>query len=171
MRFVGLLLGLLLWATTASAQSLDERAVKAAYVYNFIRFTEWPIALEQPFYLCILGRTSLDNALSQLEGQPVRHGITVRVVHVAAGDDLSFCHSLYFDESQRRQIDVLLRHLNSAPILTITDAQGLADRGAMIEMGTQRNRIAFEVNLWAAQQAEMHISARLLKLARHVATR
>lgn len=170
MRFARLLLILLLWASSALAQQ-DERAVKAAYIYNFLHFTEWPIPLDQPFYLCILGRTSLDDELRQLENQLVRHDITIAVEHVTISDDLEFCHSLYFDDSQRRQLDSLLRKLNAAPVLTISDAEGLADRGVMIEMDTLHNKVAFEINLSAAHRADMDFSARLLKLARYVATR
>lgn len=170
MKLACLFLTLLLWASSALAQQ-DERAVKVAYIYNFLRFTEWPIPLEQPFYLCVLGRTPLDDELLQLENQPVRQDTVIDVVHVAIGDDLEFCHSLYFDDAQRRQIDMLLRQLNAAPILTISDAEGFADRGVMIEMGTLRNRVVFEVNLSAAQLADMDISAQLLKLARYVAIR
>ncbi|RDL45684.1 DUF4154 domain-containing protein [Marinomonas piezotolerans] len=161
----------LLLCVTVQAQPVDERSVKAAYIYNFLRLTEWPIPLEQPFYLCILGRTPLDGALNKLTGQPVRSHTNIRVINVTIGDELAVCNALYFDQSQYRQIDVLMRRLMSAPILTITDVQGLADRGTMIEMSTQDNRVVFEINLRAAQQAEIHISARLLKLARHVATR
>ena len=174
MRLLNILLTVffaLLLCEKVYAQSVDERSVKAAYIYNFIRLTEWPTPLEQPFYLCILGRSSLDNALNKLSGQPVRTDIHIRVINVDIGDDLSSCNALYFDDSQHRQIDVLMRRLVSSPILTITDVQGLADRGTMIEMSTQRNRVVFEVNLGAAQRAEIRISARLLKLARHVATR
>ena len=161
----------LLMVATVHAQPVDERSVKAAYIYNFLRLTEWPIPLGQPFYLCILGRTSLDSALHELAGESVRSDISISVINVNIGDELEWCNALYFDDSQHRQFNVLLRKLMSAPILTITDVRGLADRGTMIEMSTQRNRVTFEVNLRAAQQAEIHISARLLKLARHVATR
>lgn len=161
----------LLMCIKVQAQPVDERSVKAAYIYNFIRLTEWPIPLEQPFYLCILGRTPLDSALNELTGQQVRSNIRISVINVNIGDELTLCNALYFDDSQHRQIDVLMRSLVSSPILTITDVQGLADRGTMIEMSTLRNRVVFEINLRAAQRAEIHISARLLKLARHVATR
>lgn len=161
----------LLLCVKVQAQPVDERSVKAAYIYNFLRFTEWPIALVDPFNFCILGHTPLDSALHELTGQPVRPDTYINVINVNIGDELALCNALYFDDSQHRQIDALLRKLMSAPILTITDAQGLADRGTMIEMNTQRNRVTFEVNLTAAQQAEIHISARLLRLARHVATR
>ena len=75
------------------------------------------------------------------------------------------CQLLYVEESQKKHFGAALARLNSHPVLTVTDAEGLADRGAMIEIRRQGSRLAFDVNLSAARQVKLDFSARLLKLA------
>jgi len=169
-RLLPIALTILLQAPPALAQ-IDERTVKAAYIYNFLQFTEWPTSPNEPFDLCVLGNTALDAELSKLQGKPVRNGTHISIRHVSLNDDLSSCEALYLDDGKRRQVDYLLRKLIDSPVLTISDAEGLADRGVMIEMVTGQNRIVFDVNLKAAREVDMNFSARLLKLARYVATR
>ena len=151
------------------AAQVDERAVKAAYLFNFIQFTQWPVPPDEPFRLCVLGRTPLDEQLAQLEGKQVLGGLHITVRHVAPRDSLAGCHALYLDDSQRGQVDEVLGKLGSAPVLTITDGDGLADRGLMIEIHKRDTRLGFEVNLRMARKANINVSARMLKLASYVA--
>jgi hypothetical protein len=155
-------------AQPAAAQ-VDERALKAAYLFNFIQFTQWPVPPDEPFRLCVLGRTPLDEQLAQLEGKQVLAGLHISVRHVVLRDSLAGCHALYLDDSQRGQADEVLGKLGSAPVLTITDSDGLADRGLMIEIHKRDARLGFEVNLKMARRANISFSARMLKLASYVA--
>jgi hypothetical protein len=151
------------------AAQVDERALKAAYLFNFIQFTQWPVPPDEPFRLCVLGRTPLDEQLAQLEGKQVLGGLHISVRHVGPRDSLAGCHALYLDDSQRGQVDEVLGKLGSAPVLTITDSDGLADRGLMIEIHKRDARLGFEVNLKMARKANISFSARMLKLASYVA--
>jgi hypothetical protein len=165
-----LLLALLLAGLSQPGTAqVDERALKAAYLFNFIQFTQWPAPPDEPFRLCVLGRTPLDEQLAQLEGKQVLGGLRVNVRHVGPRESLGGCHALYLDDSQRSQVDEVLGKLGSAPVLTITDSDGLADRGLMIEIHKRDARLGFEVNLKMARQANISFSARMLKLASYVA--
>lgn len=166
-RLIGVLMALAGLAAPASAQ-IDERQVKAAYIYNFIQFTQWPQPLEEPMVLCVLGRSDIDAELRALHGRVVLNGLRVQVRHQAPADDLSPCQVLYLDESQRGQWFEVQRRLRGMAVLTVTDADGLADRGAMIEIGRREQRLTFEVNLAAARTAGLMFSARMLKLASYV---
>jgi hypothetical protein len=159
-------LGLL--AAPAGAQ-VDERALKAAYLFNFIQFTQWPVPPDEPFRLCVLGHTPLDEQLTKLEGKPVLGGLHISVRHVTPANRSPGCHALYLDDSQRAQAEEVLGRLASAPVLTITDSDGLADRGMMIEIHKRDARLGFEVNLKVARRANLNFSARMLKLASFVA--
>ena len=161
---LALLLGL---AGPAVAQS-DERALKAAYLYNFLQFTQWPVPPEEPFRLCVLGRTPLDQELERLAGRPVLGERHISVRRVEAHDALAECHALYVDDSQRGQVDQVLRRLDDAPVLTITDGDGLADRGLMIEIRRRDLKLGFDVNLAVARRARLNFSARMLKMASYV---
>jgi hypothetical protein len=160
-------LSLWVFAPSVSAQ-VDERALKAAYLFNFIQFAQWPVPPDEPFQLCVLGRTALDEHLARLEGKPVLTGLRVSVRHVELREELGNCHALYLDDSQRGNVDAVLYRLASAPVLTITDGDGLADRGVMIEIHKRESRLGFEVNLKVARQSHIQFSARMLKLASYV---
>jgi hypothetical protein len=167
---IALLLGA--WLATLAAPAaaqVDERALKAAYLFNFIQFTQWPVPPEEPFRLCVLGRTPLDEHLARLEGKPVLTGLHISVRHVGARESMAGCHALYIDDSQRGQVDEVLARLGGAPVLTITDGDGLADRGLMIEINKSDARLGFEVNLKVARRVNINFSARMLKLASYVA--
>lgn len=159
----------LLWPAASALAQVDERALKAAYLFNFIQFTQWPVPPEEPFRLCVLGRTPLDEHLARLEGKPVLNGLHVSIRHVMPRESLAGCHALYVDDSQRQQVDEVLGRLAGAPVLTITDGDGLADRGMMIEIHKRDARLGFEVNLKVARRANINFSARMLKLASYVA--
>lgn len=159
---------LLLHAPAARAQA-DERALKAAYLFNFIQFTQWPVPPEEPFRLCVLGRTPMDEHLAKLEGKPVLGGLHISVRRLGPREPFTGCHALYLDDSQRGQADEVLNRLAGAPVLTITDGDGLADKGMMIEIHKREARLGFEVNLKVARRANLAFSARMLKLATYVA--
>lgn len=156
-------------AAPHAAAQIDERALKAAYLFNFVQFTQWPIPPDEPFRLCVLGRTPLDEQLAKLEGKPVLGRLHISVRHVMPREPLNGCHALYVDDSQRAQVDEVLGRLAGSPVLTITDSDGLADRGIMIEIHKREARLGFEVNLKVARQANLIFSARMLKLASYVA--
>jgi hypothetical protein len=169
-RLAALLLGLaaLLVAPRAQAQ-VDEREMKAAYLFNFIEFTQWPVPPDEPFRLCVLGRTRLDEQLARLDGKVARGDRHISVRHVGLDDSLEQCHALFVDEGQRANVDELLKRLAASPVLTVTDGSGLADRGLMIEIHKRAAKLGFEVNLNVARRANISFSARMLKLASYVA--
>ena len=152
-------------------EPVDERAMKSAYLYNFALFAQWPNLPDTDFQLCVLGTTPLDAELGRLRGKPVQNGLPIAMRWITPGEPLEGCQLLYVDEHNRKTLDSLIRRLGSLPVLTITDATGFADRGIMIEMRKQGQRIVFDVNLAAARRARLDFSARLLKLASFVANR
>ncbi|WP_433861556.1 YfiR family protein [Pseudomonas thivervalensis] len=155
------------WADAA----VDERAMKAAYIYNFTLFAQWPSLPDADFQFCVLGSTPLDEELTRLEGKKAQNGLPISIRWVLPTESLLGCQVLYIDERHRRALDSLLHQLAESPVLTITDAAGFADRGIMIEMRRQGPRIVFDVNLAAARRVNLDFSARLLKLASFVAYR
>ncbi|UZD97781.1 YfiR family protein [Pseudomonas corrugata] len=150
---------------------VDERAMKVAYLYNFTLFAQWPSLPNADFQLCVLGATTLDEELTGLNGKRAQNGLPIAVRWITPNASLTGCQVLYVDEHNRRTLDSLLRQLAAAPVLTITDATGFADRGIMIEMRRQGSRVVFDVNLAAARRVNLDFSSRLLKLASFVANR
>lgn len=156
---------LLLAAGPGFAQPVAEHDMKAAFVFNFAVFTEWPadvLAPNAPLNLCVGGPSPLVQSLAQLQDRVVNgHALTVR--QASAG--LRGCHLLVVDKPDRERWQAWRRELGGATVLTISD-----DRrdGAVILLTVDQDRIAFEVDLAAARAARLNLSSKLLRLARSV---
>lgn len=147
----------------------DELAVKVAFLYNFMLFTQWPDQLPNPVRLCVLGSSPLDGPLRGLNGRSVAGNNVLAVSNVRPEDPLEQCNAIYIDDTQRQHLKVVLERLRNLPVLTVTDGEGLAGRGVMIEIGRRDLRLGFEVNLEPSKRARLQFSSRMLKLASHVA--
>jgi hypothetical protein len=156
-------------AAHAEAGSI-EYAVKAAYLYKFAPFVQWPPAAfaspSSPFHLCILGRdpfgASLDRAVNgqRVDDRPVMVRRLQRV------DAASGCHILYLGASSSQTAAEALRAVRGLPILTVAD-NGRAD-GAIIRFVVRDNRVRFDIDTEAAGANRVTISSKLLALATSV---
>jgi hypothetical protein len=157
------------WFTHATAQSSSEPAVKAGFVYNFAKFTEWPAGVlgGTQISLCLIGGDPLGAVQTLLDGKPLQ-GRSVVVRHNVRAEEARGCGIVFItDVDERRQSDAL-RALRGLPVLTIGDGDGFVDAGGMIGLVTADDRIQFEVNLDPSQRAGLKINSQLLKLARAV---
>lgn len=153
----------------ARAEPSADAVVKAGFVYNFAKFTEWPTgALSGPqVSLCLVGGDPMGAISSLLEGKPLQ-GRMLTVRRNVRGDEIKNCAIVYLtDVDERRQNDAL-RAVRSLPVLTIGDAEGFADAGGVIGLVSADDRIQFEINIDASQRAGLKIHSQLLKLARSV---
>lgn len=157
---------LCLCAMLAGGAELAEYEVKAAFLYNFAKFTEWPRATAgKGLRFCVLGRDPFGAALDALADKTVRDR-PIEVAHGIDAGEAKSCDLLFMHEPDGEPRDAALQLLAGAPILTIGDQPGFVRGGGMIEMVMVENRVQFEVNLDAVQSAKLKISAQLLKLAR-----
>lgn len=174
----GLALGLLLplavfAAATAQAQtSPTESEVKAAFVYNFLRFAEWPatVSPRDTITVCVSGGEALTAALSTIEGRQV-HGKPIVLKRNARPDDVSACHALVTTDGDVLRSAELLRATRNLPVLTIGDAAGFAAAGGCIELVIADKRVQFEVNVDAVNRAGLRLSSQLLRLDRRLRER
>lgn len=148
-----------------------EYQVKAAFLYTLLKFVEWPdgIAAGAPPPLClaILGQDPFGDDLEAVRGKIAR-GRTVVIRRYRRVEDVKECDLLFISASERGRLARILRQLQGSPILTVADQDGFCEAGGMINLVTARNRVAFEINVAAAQRAGLRISSQLLKLARIV---
>ncbi len=152
---------------TTSA-GLPEYTVKAAFVYNFARFTEWPDAAFQdaasPLRLCVLGQDPFDGALNSIAGKTVGDR-ELRVSYPIWASEVGDCHILFISESAGSRLTEIVTHLDGSPVLTIGDTPETARSGGIIGLENVENRIRFQVNLDAAQRSGLRLSSRILDLA------
>ncbi len=149
----------------------EEYQVKAAYLFNFAKFVEWPAqafrAPDAPLVLCVAGRDPFGGVLAAYERRIV-HGRELRVRRNVAVGELRGCHLLYVSESEERRLAPTLAAAVDMPVVTVSDLDGFIDAGGMIGLVEADARIQFEVNLGSASRAGIRVSAQLLRLARRV---
>jgi len=164
------LAALLLSSAPAGAQSVTAPALKAAFLYNFANFTEWPadaLAPGQRLSLCVIGDNAVADALEQtIKGRGVdNHELTVTVIKAADSGILS-CHLLYVSGVDPKRTDQLLFALSGSSVFTVGDGDRFAELGGVAQLILENGRMRFGVNVEAARRAHLKISSKLLSLAR-----
>jgi hypothetical protein len=154
---------------TVAAQKPAEYQVKAAYLYGFGRFVDWPpdtpTAADGAFVLCVLGEDPFGRLLDQateggqLKNQPVAVRRIVRV------EDASACDTLFVSASEQSRLPRILLLLAHRPVLTVGDSPEFAKSGGMIGFTMEGSRVRFTVNLAAAQAAGLMPQSELLRVA------
>lgn len=160
------LLWLLLWGVGLGA--VEAPQLKAAFLLNFAKFTQWPDPAAESISVCFATVAEpVGAALAKLGETRIREGSLVvrRGVRLR---DMTGCRIVFLgaaDEHLRRE---LLDRLRQQPTLTLSDLAGFAEEGGMIELFLDEGRLRFIINLSAIKQADLEVSARLLGLARGV---
>ncbi len=143
-----------------------EYEVKAAYVFNFGKFVQFPAGPPgATFDLCIAGSDPFGAALTATVDGETINARAIRVRHLAALGDPRGCHILFVSRSLGPEVAGLLTTLAAAPVLTVSDLPGFVRRGGMVEFVTQAGKVRFEINLPAAQNAGLVLSSELLRVA------
>jgi hypothetical protein len=147
-----------------------EAEVKAAFVFNFIKFVEWPSSAfrspEDPILLSVLGNDSTGAALASLDGKKVSgRRVVVRKVPVLSGLERS--HVLFVGASEKTALSVL-RAAQRWPVLTVADFEGFAGRGGTIGFVRQDDRVGFEISEETARKVGLKVDAKLLYLGKSV---
>lgn len=162
----------LLWpASSAWAAGPSEAQVKAAYLINFAKLTDWPAATfdagQGEFQACLLTQRGegIGPALARLAGKNIQ-GRALQVKQGARLNELRACQLLVLESGEERQLPAVLEALGNSPTLTVGDFEDFGRKGGMIELGIQDKRIVFDVNLDASTRSGLNFSAQLLKLAR-----
>ena len=158
----------LLPGSAAVAQDVTEPALKAAFIYNFARFTTWPpdLPATDSFVICVLGDTAVGDALEravagrQLMDRPV---IITRVTPATAKRT---CRILYVSGVPVRQAADVVAELRETPVLTISNLDGFASAGGMTQFFFEHGQLRFRIHLESAKRAGLQISSRLLVMAR-----
>jgi len=152
----------------SSAQSLSEYQVKAAFLYNFVKFVEWPAAAidqRESITLCVLGRDPFGDALVRaVEGKTVNgHQIATRKINEVAA--ARSCHVLFLSASESGRAAEIIRAVQARNVLTVGEFDRFIESGGMINFVMDGQRVRFQINAKAALDAGLKISSKLLQLA------
>jgi hypothetical protein len=150
----------------------SEYLIKAGFIYNFANLVQWPSNAftqpDAPIVIGILGEDPFGTVLDRvLEGKKVNGRVFV-VKRLKSVLDLKECHIVFVSSSEMAHFAEAIHLAKGMPILTIGENPGFAKRGGIINLVLEDNKVHFEINVEAAKEADLNISARLLALARIV---
>jgi hypothetical protein len=149
-----------------------EYQVKAACLFNFAQFVEWPAAAfpdaDAPIRIGVLGDDPFGAALEEtVRGETVRNRkLVIQRSHRVA--DLKNCHVLFISKSEKKRVAEILSQLSSSDVLTVSEVESFARRGGIINFYLAGKKVRFEINPDAAKRKGLKVSAQLLELGAEV---
>lgn len=141
-----------------------EDQLVAAYLYNFLKFIEWPTSGNGSLTVCVMGADGVHDALATGIDAKAVGARPLAVRRLQARERLEGCDALYVD-AQVVSSNPQLASVRQQALLTVSNAAGYARDSGIIEIFTSNNRLRFNVNLTRAERAGLRISSNLLKLA------
>lgn len=160
------ILAILALPARSQAPAPTELQVKAAYLYKFGAFVQWPnAAASNAFSICILGRDPFGPVLdSTLSGEALGDK-KFTATRVSTTQEAAHCQILYVGITEESRLRSILPALSKLPILTVSDIPHFVDRGGMIQFVLENGRVRFDVNLASTEKAGLTLSSQLLKVA------
>lgn len=156
-----------LQARPSSPPRASQPVLEAAYLYNFIQFTEWPgRAKNVPVTVLVAGDNRVRSAMQSIASKTDSTGATIRLaIDPCSGlACLGKPQVVFIGNDQARQLQQWLAKTSRRPVLTVSDIPGFADQGGMIELVRRDDRLAFRINRKAIENAGLYVSAQLLQL-------
>jgi hypothetical protein len=155
-------------STQVQAQAADEYRVKAAFIFNFAKFVEWPsdaFADGGALVVGVVGDDPFGGALDQLNSNTA-NGRRLLIKRFRWGDNLRACQILFISASEGRHLGKIMESIRGTSVLTIGEMPQFNRSGGMIRFVIQNNKVRFEINAAAAGQARLRISSKLLALSK-----
>jgi len=172
-RAVHLLAVLLLFAAgsmrIAQADDLDvgrEEQMKAAYLFNFAKFVEWPVSAQGPIRVCFIGAQGVHAFMTASAAGKTIGARSITTVMLQSADSRLGCDVIYLGASV--DANALMQDAPSTAALTVSDVDDFTRHGGIIRLFKHENRLRFDINLDNARRAGLKISSNLLKLASRV---
>lgn len=151
------------------AAAASEYQVKAAYLFNFGQFVEWPAAVfaspGAPFVIGILGDDPFGGILDAVVRGESLGGRPLAVRRFRTPEEITDCNILFIARSETPRLEQILEALRGRHILTVTDVTGAESRTAIIVLLTENNRVRMRINIAEARANELVISSKLLRPA------
>lgn len=180
MRFLrgASVVGVLVLAATArpgwaQQQSVSEPALKAAFLFNFAKFTEWPadaLAPGAPLRLCLTDAAVADALDATVTGRSITgHPVTTSRVSVprsAADDSLSGCAVAYVTGLDAKKAADVLGSIQTAAVFSVSDFADFAAMGGVANFLVEGDRMRFALNPAAAERVRLRLNSQLLAVAR-----
>jgi hypothetical protein len=158
----------------ATAQTASASSLRAAFLFNFAKFTDWPadaLGPAAPLVICVLGDPAAAAVLEDSTRTQTVGGHRIVVWKGLGEGPIQSCHVLYFATAAERQMRALLDSVRGAPVLTVGESPLFAENGGAVQLFRENDRMRFAVNTDAVAEQKLHLSSQLLSLAKVVRTR
>lgn len=173
----------------AESETSREYEIKAAFLYNFVKFTDWPakpaassndtdvVDSNEPVIIGIIGTDPFGKAFEPLKNKPAKGREVIMKRFKGLGESkspdeqieaLKKCHVLFVCRSPQKQIKRILDSVQDSPLLTVADTSGFLESGGIINFVTEGKKVRFEINNTAARRAKLKLRSKLLRLAKRV---
>lgn len=160
-------------AALPPAGPATDYEVKAAFLYNFAKFVEWPEPASPgaPLVVTVLGDDPFGPVLDRTLAGRTAQERTLVARRISRAEDAEPSQILFVGASEEPRLPQILSVLEGRSVLTVSEMDGFAERGGMIGFRTEGSRVRFDINLQQATRARLRISAELLQMARIVGRR
>ena len=161
------LIGLTAQAPVASAQVVSEYEAKAAFLYNLLKFVQWPNLPKQtaPFLACVMEPDPFGNALTAVLHQKAVSGRPIELRQLKTSEGIRECQVVFIPVRDTRRVTGLLRAVQRAAVLTVGEAAEFLDAGGMVSIVLTDGKLRLQINIEAVHASDLKMSAQLLRLA------
>lgn len=153
------------------SQTASPAEVKAAFLYNFAKFVEWPLEATSgtpTINVGVWGSDVLGDALRTVVRDKTIGGRGFTVKRPAGIDDLDGLHVLFIGDAEKTRVPDILKRVDGLSVLTVSDIDRFCDMGGTITLFVEDSHVRFDVRLDSAQRSRLKVSSKLLNLARRV---
>lgn len=161
-------------AGAAESDDALEHRVKAAFLYKFAGYVDWPpasfAAADTPLTIGVIGSESVAAELFQVATGRTINNRAIAVKRIKAGEALAGVHVLFIGAAERARLGQLAKNAQAHSVLTVSESEGALDQGSMINFIVADRRVRFEIGLDSAEKSGLRLSSRLLAVAQQVRT-
>jgi|WetSurSiteA1Bulk_404760.scaffolds.fasta_scaffold09845_2 hypothetical protein len=157
-------------AVIGDKPTLSEQQVKAAFLYYFIKFIDWPQEAfpdkNSPILVGVIGDDSLGRELEQSLRNKTINGRELVLRQIGWPGDLKGYHILLLCASEAKSTPAVLASVKGSPVLTVGEIDRFGEQGGIINFYIEEKKVRFEINIDAAKNSRLKISSQLLSLAK-----
>ena len=159
----------LLYSASALCQTaIADYQIKAAFLYHFTQFIEWPPTTEDLFAICVAGDKAVLASLEELTRGKLVSKQPIRIRQISDPGEAPACHIVFIGVSANARRQQFIDAVHKLGVLTVGEQPGFQSQGGMIELFLDDNHIRFDINEPVLREAHLRASSRLLRLARRV---
>jgi hypothetical protein len=158
------------WRGLAQNYESGEYDLKAAILFNLVKFVEWPPTsypdARAPTVVCTLGKEPFGPALDRFASTNSVFGRQLTVRRLQREEDSHGCHLIYISSSERKLLPDILKGLEGSHVLTVGETEQFAAHGGMVQLTMEDKQVHFTINLGVASREELRIRSGLLALSK-----